>query len=128
MATGEDIAGSNSNTESIPYKERYGKWNKENENIFKEGCKKPVAYNSLNNCGEKVDTQSPESQAISAIPGNLLKRPGGKNGENNVNNRDSYTPQEKARSPVRQASFSGRSDSAQTAGVPNETKDSRENQ
>ena len=82
----------------------------------------------MNNGGEIVDTQIPESQAISATPGNLPKQPGEKNGENNVNNRDSYTSQEKVRSPVRQASFSGRWDSAQTAGVPNETKDSRENQ
>ena len=124
--TDEDIAGSNSDTESIPYKERYGKWNVENENISK-GRKEPVAHTTLNIGGEKVDTQTSESHTISATPGNLLKQPGEKNRENNVNNRDSYTPQEKVMSPVRLASFSGRWDSAQTAYVPKETKDSREN-
>lgn len=69
------------------------------ENIFKEGCREPVTNNKLNNVGEKVDTQTPESQAISSTPGNLPKQPGEKNGEKNVNNRDSYTPQEKVRSP-----------------------------
>ena len=128
MATDEDITRSNSDAESIPYKERYGKWNVENGNIFKEGRKEPVADNSLNNAGEKADTQTPESQAITATPENLLKQPGEKNGENNLNNRDSYTQQKKVRSPVRQASFSGRWDSAQIAGVPNEAKHSRENQ
>ena len=127
MATDEDIAGSNSDAESIPYKERFGKWNVENENIFKEGGKEPVADNSLNNGGEKVDTQTPEIQATSATPGNLLKQPGERNGENNLNNRDSYTPQEKVKSPVQQASFLGRRDSAKTTGVPNKTKDSRAN-
>ena len=127
MATDEDIAGSNSDVESIPYKERFGKWNVENENIFKEGRKEPVADNSLNNNGEKVDTQTPESQATSATRGNLLKQPGQSNGENNLKNQDSYTPQEKVRSPVQQASFSGCRDSAETAGVPNKTKYSRAN-
>ena len=86
MTTDEGIAGSNSDAESTPYKERYGKWNVENEKIFKEDCKEPVADNSLNNGREKVDTQTPESQTISATPGNLLKQPGKKNRENNVNN------------------------------------------
>ena len=114
----EDIAGSNNDTESIPYKERFGKWNVENEKIFKEGRKEPVADNSLNNNGEKVDTQTPESQATSATRGNLLKQPGQSNGENNLKNQDFYTPQEKVRSPVQQASFSGCWDSAETASVP----------
>ena len=128
MATNEDIAGSNSDAESIPYKERFRKWDAENENIFKEGRKEPVADNSLNNGGEKADTQTPESQATSATTRNLFKQPGGRNVENNLNNRDSYTPQEKVRSPVQQASFSGRWDSAEKAGEPNETKYLRANQ
>ena len=127
MATDEDVAGSNSDAESIPYKERFGKWNVENENIFKEGRKEPVADNILNNGGEKVDTQTSESQATSATPGNLLKQPGERDGESNLNNRDSYTPQEKVRCPVQQASFSGRRDSAEAAIVPNKTKDSSGN-
>ena len=127
MATDVDIGGSNSNAESIPRKGRYGEWIVENEKIFK-GCKEPVADNSFNNGGEKVDTQIPESQAISATPGNLLKQPGRKNGENNVKYCDSYRPQEKVRSSVQQAFFERGWDSAQTAGVPNEAKDSRENQ
>ena len=61
MAAAEDIAGSNSDAESIPYKKRFGKWNVGNENIFKEGRKEPAADNSLNNGGEKADTQTPES-------------------------------------------------------------------
>ena len=69
------------------------------ENIFKEGCREPVTDNKLNNFGEKVDTQIPESQEISSTPGNLPKQPGEKNGEKNVSNRDSYTPQEKVKSP-----------------------------
>ena len=80
MATDEDIAGSNSDAESIPYEERYGKLNVENRNIFKEGRKEPVADNSLNNGGDKVDTQTPESQEIAATPGNLFKQPGEKKG------------------------------------------------
>ena len=58
--TDEDTAGSNSDTESIPYKERYGQWNVENENISK-GHKEPVAHTTLNIGGEKVDTQTSES-------------------------------------------------------------------
>ena len=96
MATDVDIGGSNSDAESIPCKGRYGEWIVENEKIFKEGCKEPVADNG----GEKVDTQIPESQAISATPGNLLKQQGRKNGENNVKYCDSYRPQEKVRSSV----------------------------
>ena len=92
------------------------------KNIYKEGCKEPVGGNSFNNRREKVDTQNPESQAISAKPGDLLKQLGGKNGETNVKNGDSYIQQEKVRSPVRQRFFSGYWDSAQTAGVLNETK------
>ena len=91
MVMDEDIAGSNNDTESIPYKERFGKWNVENEKIFKEGRKEPVADKSLNNSGKKVDTQTPESQATSAIPGNLFKQPEEKNRDNNLNNQDSYT-------------------------------------
>ena len=81
----------------------------------------------MNNVGEKEDTQTSESQATSATPGNLLKQPGERNEENNVNNRDSYTPQEKVRSPVQQASFLGCQHSAETAGVPNKTKDFKAN-
>ena len=54
----------------------------------------------MNNGGEKTDTQTPESQATSATPGNLFKLPGEENGEKNPNNRDSYTPQGKGRSLV----------------------------
>ena len=100
MAVDEYIAVSNSNAESIPCKERYGKWTVENANIFKEGFKEPVGGNSFNNGGEKINTETPQSQAISATHGSLLKQPGEKNGENNVSNRDSHTPQEKIRSPV----------------------------
>ena len=63
-----------------------------------------------------------------ATPGNVFKQPGGKNGENNLNNRDSYTPQEKVRFPVQQAFFLGRWDSAEANGVPNKRKGSRANQ
>ena len=79
----------------------------------------------MNNGGEKVDTLTPERKATSVTPGNLFKQSEEKTGENNLNNQDSYAPQEKLRSPVQQASFSGRWDSAQTASVPSETKDSR---
>ena len=81
----------------------------------------------MNNGVEKADTQTPESQATSATPEDLLKQPEERNGKNNLNNRDSYTPQEKVRSPVQQASFSGRRDSAETAGVTNKKKVSRAN-
>ena len=47
-----------------------------NENTLKEDRKELVAENRLNNVGERVDTQTPESQAVSATPGNLLKHPG----------------------------------------------------
>lgn len=76
MATDEDIAGSNSDAESIPQKERYGEWIVENEKIFKEGGKELGAGNSFNNDNEKVDPQTPESQEVVATPGNLLKQPG----------------------------------------------------
>ena len=76
MATDKDIAGSNSDAESIPYKERCGKWIVVNENTLKEDRKELVAENRLNNVGERVDIQTPESQAVSATPGNLLKHPG----------------------------------------------------
>ena len=109
-------------------KKGFGKLNVENENIFKEGCKEPVASNSLNSGGKKVDTQIPESQATSATPGNLLKRPGERNGENNLNNQDSCTSHEKIKSPALQGSFSGCWNSAETASVPKETKYSRANQ
>ena len=56
----KNIAGSNSDSESIPYKERDGKWITGNENIFK-ALKKPVADNSFNNGGKKVDIQTPET-------------------------------------------------------------------
>ena len=65
-----------SDAESIPCKEKFGKWNLEKKNIFKEGCKKPLADNSLNNGAEKVDTQTPESQATSATPEDLFKQLG----------------------------------------------------
>ena len=84
--------------------------------------------NSLNNGGETVDTQTPEIQATSSTPGNLFKEPGENSEENNPNNRDTHTQHEKVRSPVQQVSFLGRWDSAETAGVPNETKDPRANQ
>ena len=84
--------------------------------------------NSLNNGGETVDTQTPEIQATSSTPGNLFKEPGENNKENNPNNRDTHTQHEKVRSPVQQVSSLGHWDSAETAGVPNETKDPRANQ
>ena len=106
MTTDEDITGSNSDAEYITYKERYRKWIVENENIFKEGRKEPVADNSFDNGDKKVYTQTPESEAISAAPGNLLKQPEGKNGENNIKDQDIYTPKEKVTPPVQQTSFS----------------------
>ena len=84
----QDIAGSRSDAESIPYKERYGKWSIENKNIL-IGCKDPIANNSFNDGGEKVNTPTPEYKAITASLGKLLKQPGEKNGEKNLNNRDS---------------------------------------
>ena len=60
----KDIAGSNSDSESISYTERDGKWIIDNENIFKEGLKKPVAGNSFNNGGKKVDIQTTEAGNI----------------------------------------------------------------
>ena len=57
------ITGSNSDSESIPCKERNEKWITDYENIFK-ALKKPADENSFNSGGKKVDIKTPGTGKI----------------------------------------------------------------
>ena len=58
------MTGNNSDSESIPYKERDEKWIIDNENIFKEGPWKSVTDNSCNNGDKKLNIQTSETGII----------------------------------------------------------------